>query len=124
MKTGAAVACLLLLAGCGRHRVVTREMEWDTEGAPNAVRLRFVENPNREMALGGVPELVEHLRRSGKRRIPVEFDVTCNWSRGGWVVQSFWQTRVDGQKVEVTSGGWSGQIGPGGDVDPLESACK
>jgi hypothetical protein len=90
----------------------------------DGVRLRFVENPNREIVLGGVPALVEHLRRSGNGRVPVEFDVTCNWSRGGWAVQGFWQTRVDGQKVDVTSGGWSGQIGPGGDVDPLAGACQ
>lgn len=110
-------------------------MEWNTDpipsfpGAtpfpPGSVRLGYLSRPAREFILAGVPELLNHLQKSGKRVVTARFDVLCGWHGfGGWQADFVTVTTVDGQAVPVPSGGGAGEWGKGGDVDPLQNACR
>jgi hypothetical protein len=123
-----AAVGLFTAVGWNRTEWYTRDMTWSSAANPNglrqlpegAVRLTFVESPRISVGLQ-IPGLKERLENTGKRIVPVQFEIQCSHRHFALIrVRS-----VDGRAVQTSSSNmWTeiasvGSPGPG----PFPGAC-
>ena len=128
------IVAALVLSCCTKRRYTTEEMEWSTDPIPGypharplppgALRLTYTSWPDYHVVITGVPELLDHLKRSGRRVVLVKFEVTCAWNvRAGWKATWAWEVAVDGQPIPASAGGSAESTGRPRFEDPLNHAC-
>lgn len=127
---GLSITALSWLAGCSHAEHSTREMSWSLEShvpgmralPDGAVRLTFVQAPEFHVGLL-VPGLIDHLQASGKKQIPVSFEIQCKHRRFSLIrIRS-----VDGLSVETrVDNMWleSSILGPRQASGPFPDACR
>ena len=124
------IASALSSAGCGHTEHITREMTWSTEPqAPGlmalpqgAVRLTFVEAPKFHVVLR-LPDLVKHLKASGRQQVKVAFEIRCTHRRFSLIRIR----RVDGFTVETNANNMLNEVAdfvPGQDTGPFPYSCS
>ena len=96
---------LFPVVGCNHSEWYTREMNWSSDANPvglrrlpeGAVRLTFVQSPSTSVGLE-IPGLKERLESSGKRIVPVQFEIQCSHRHFALIrVRA-----VDGRAVQTT----------------------
>lgn len=106
-KTCAALVAaigLFPIVGCNRSEWYTRDMTWSSESPvglrrlpEGAVRLTFVQSPSTSVGLQ-IPGLRERLESSGKRIVPVQFEIQCSHRTFALIKVR----AVDGHAVQTT----------------------